>query len=157
MTGKFKTGIRALSVLLTVVILIGILPMSVFAEKVNDYEATRSITGALEADEKSKIVSELYSKRDEYTKVFLRTDGTQTAIISGAPLHYEKEGKWENIDNTLEKKTVNGESVFQNKAGAFTVSLPSSAKSTPIKYQVPQGTVMGRLKCFIQSLACLVL
>lgn len=128
MTGKFKTGIRALSVLLTVVILIGILPMSVFAEKVNDYEATRSITGVLEADEKSEIVSELPLKRDEYTKVFLRTDGTQTAIISGTPLHYEKDGKWENIDNTLEKKTIDGESVLQNKADAFTVNLPCELK-----------------------------
>lgn len=112
MTGKFKTGARVLAVLLTLVTLLGILPMSVFAEEINDYLAARGAAGTQAAAGESGIISEIPSKRDEYTKVFLRADGTQTAVIAGTPLHYEKDGEWEDIDNTLEKKKVDGESVL---------------------------------------------
>ena len=117
MTGKFKTGIRALSVLLTVVILIGILPMSVFASELNnDYLKTDLLTEELPdtitsdgndeeslilddvaEDEKGEasfvIVGEDAAKREESVKHFKNTDGSFIAVDYGYPIHYKDDTK----------------------------------------------------------------
>ncbi len=45
MTGKFKVGIRVLSVILTALFLIEILPNKVFAQELNEYLAFNAAAG----------------------------------------------------------------------------------------------------------------
>jgi hypothetical protein len=47
--------------------------------------------------------SEVISKRDAYSKHFLNNNGTITAYISGAPMHYLNGSSYEDIDLTIEQ------------------------------------------------------
>ena len=124
MEKNIKIFTKTVAVFLSLTLFIGLLPMNVFAQEVKEYLARNSISTEEEIKE-ARIISEIVSKRDSNTKVFLRADGSETAVISGAPLHFKDDKKWVDIDNTLKEKTVDGKSVLQNKAGAFTVSIPS--------------------------------
>lgn len=52
----------------------------------------------------SGILYEVEQERSANAKIFRRTDGTYTALIADEPLHYLKDGVWEEIDNTLEEQ-----------------------------------------------------
>lgn len=45
--------------------------------------------------------NEVIEKRDVFAKHFLNSDGSYTAAISSGPIHYEKEGVFSNIENTI--------------------------------------------------------
>ena len=66
-------------------------------------------------DLNSKIViEELTDLREEYTKHFLNSDGTITAVTYNDTIHYkDNDGKWKDINNTLVSKEI--ESYSQNK------------------------------------------
>ncbi len=81
-------------------------------------------------DETAKISGEVESMRDEYTKVYLREDGTYSAIKSTEPFHYLKDDKWVDIDNTLVKtEDSDGNVVLTNQSNAFDVTLPTDMNS----------------------------
>ena len=81
-------------------------------------------------DETAKIIGEVESMRDEYTKVYLREDGTYSAIKSTEPFHYLKDDKWVDIDNTLVKKEdSDGNVVLTNRSNAFDVTFPTDMNS----------------------------
>lgn len=71
------------------------------------------------------IVCEDMSQRDENTKVFQKKDGTYVALATGAPVHYQKDGRWTEIDNTLEKaRDAQNRTVYTNKSNACSITLP---------------------------------
>lgn len=79
-----------------------------------------------------KTPMEIVSKRTEYDKYFDNGDGTITAIMNTAPLHYYEDGKWVEIDNTLE---INADGDYVNKSNSMNVTIastasPKSAEST---------------------------
>ncbi len=77
-----------------------------------------------------EIVSEDESKRGEAEKHFLCEDGSYVAISYATPVHYEDEdGDWQEIDNTLEAKTVNGVTAYTNTDGLFDVALSPSGEN----------------------------
>lgn len=45
--------------------------------------------------------NEVIAKRDLFAKHFLNEDGTYTAAIASGPIHYQKEGVFSNIENTI--------------------------------------------------------
>ncbi len=45
--------------------------------------------------------NEVIEKRDMFAKHFINSDGSYTAAISSGPIHYEKEGIFSNIENTI--------------------------------------------------------
>lgn len=45
--------------------------------------------------------NEVVAKRDLFAKHFLNNDGSYTTTIASGPIHYEKEGVFSNIDNTI--------------------------------------------------------
>ena len=124
-----KKSIKILSVFLTVLTFFSILSAAtpVFAEDVNEYVADKEYTEKLltevvenNIEEKAPIVKEVEEKRDKYQKVYLREDGTYTAVISKTPVHYEKDGEWIDIVNDLK---IDGD-VLTNTAGNFNVEFP---------------------------------
>ena len=94
-----KKSLKILSVFLAVLTFFSILSAAtpVLAADVNEYIAGKEYTEKLltevvenNTEEKAPIVKEVEEKRDEYQKVYLREDGTYTAVISKTPVHYEK-------------------------------------------------------------------
>lgn len=67
-----------------------------------------------------KILSEDTSKRGEYYKEFVLTNGLRMASLYAESVHYSEAGQWKEIDNTL--KLANG--TYTNTAGKWKVSFP---------------------------------
>ena len=81
--------------------------------------ATADEFGEIVADakEEAAIVAEDISKRDQYQKEFKLEDNTRLLVVYPEAVHYEKNGEWEDIDNTLiASQSMNGKSVLINQA-----------------------------------------
>ncbi len=128
----FKIATKCLAIFLSILFIVEILPTQVMAEAYSDYSAEKQyisdlIDNPAESDdaEKAEILYEVTEKRDENTKVFKRADGTYTALVSQAPLHFMKDGVWTDIDNSL----VLENGVLTNADNPFNVKLPERITS----------------------------
>lgn len=119
-----KKTMRFLSMALAILLIIQLFPVTSLAAKADELRALAQADAAQAAF--APVAYEEVEKRDANTKVFKRKDGSYTAILSPQPLHYEENGAWKEIDNTLERKTVDGRQVLQNRQNAFRVSLPEA-------------------------------
>ena len=74
-------------------------------------DATKSLEEHLEKETKERqktepiIIGELEEERTYTEKHFLRSDGSIVASIFPSNVHYEKNGKFLDVDNTLEEVT----------------------------------------------------
>lgn len=124
-----KTFCKVLSVFLAVLFVIEILPLQVMAEEFTDAVAQKEFIEDLvnnptdaEKDAESEILYEVEEKRDEHTKVYKKSDGTYTAVMTEEPLHYLDEGVWKEIDNSM---ILNG-NIYTNLNNLFNVELPKN-------------------------------
>lgn len=122
---QHSISMKVIAVILTVIMIVGILPMTVFAEEFNETQLMKTVEIESDKKEKSPIVGEVTDKRDENTKVFERRDGSYTAVITSEPIHYEDNGEWKEIDNTLVKTN----NKITNKENNFSVDFPTSIDS----------------------------
>jgi len=76
--------------------------------------------------ELSPIIGEDSSLRDANTKHFRLENGTYIAASYAAPVHFEENGEWRDIDNTLTLSSASGRTAYTQKASAFPVSIPQS-------------------------------
>ena len=73
------------------------------------------------------IVGEDISKRTANTKTYRRSDGSYTAAVYPYAVHYEENGTYRDIDNSLTLQTAeNGKKSYVNGANAMQVSLPAA-------------------------------
>lgn len=85
---------------------------------------------AIEESKLITVVEELEQYRTEFSKTYLKSDGTLEAVVSANPIHYEQDGEWVEIDSTLEiTENDDGKEVYQNKKGKFKVNLPTQLES----------------------------
>lgn len=110
--------------------------------------------GQTDEKTKGKIVKEVVEKREESIKHFLKDDNTYEAVVYPSPVHYKVNGKWEDIDNTLEQtKDENGNDILENKKNDYKVKIAKKSNSERLihikkdKYELswninntPQGT-----------------
>lgn len=52
----------------------------------------------------SPLTGEIESERGEYSKDFRRADGAVERVIYSDPVHFEQNGEWQTIDNTLGRR-----------------------------------------------------
>lgn len=123
---------KIISVFLSILIIVEAGHMSIVAfaeEKAENipYD-TPFISDAIQDSEEStaEILYEIEEKRDEYTKVYKKNDGTNTALISASPLHYNEDGKWIDIDNTLKRINKNGQTVYTNTDNPVNIEFPET-------------------------------
>jgi RHS repeat-associated protein len=70
------------------------------------------------------LVSEDVSRRTENEKHFRKLDGTYEVSIYDEAVHYYKDGKWEDIDNSLQLDVKSN--TYVNKANKFEVNFPKN-------------------------------
>lgn len=119
-----KMFLKLCSSLLCLILLANMLPMSIFAEEFQQaiaQEATTPVTDEILSTEPMEIVNELPEKRTEYAKEYMLNNGMRMAVVYPDAVHYQKDGKWEEIDNTL---TAKADGVLTNTAGLWKVSFP---------------------------------
>ena len=113
--------LRLCSILLTVAMLCNMLPTSAFAQEV---KVSAGDTAAEASSEDAYVVEEVEHQRTRFSKEFKLSNGLHMAVVYAEPVHYEKDGQWEEIDNTL-KSTVRGtDTRYTNTADIWEVSLP---------------------------------
>ena len=74
---------------------------------------------------------EIISKRKPNEKHFLREDGTFVARVYNGNIHYQKNGKYEEIDNSLVKR--NG--YYQNRKNDYKVSFKENTNDSFLKME----------------------
>lgn len=118
-----KKFLRVLSLVMVFALFVQIMPMSVIAEGV------RSPEDAGNSFSQNPIKGEIIELRDKHTKVFERQDGSKIAVVSAEAIHFEKDGKMTDVDNTLvETKQADG-NVLKNTASSLSVELPTSLEN----------------------------
>lgn len=126
----FKTMLKVLSVFLTVLMVLQIAPMQLIANAYTEAMAIKNMpreditTISSDEDFSTEILYEVEEKRDEFTKVYKKNDGSYTAVVSSEPLHFIQDGKWTDIDNTLVASVENGENIFTNTNNVIDVFFP---------------------------------
>lgn len=120
---------KLLSVCLAALFILEILPFTVFASAIDKYNHALEVQPEPSSHESSPVVHEVEELREENVKVYQRADGTYSAFVSSAPLHYLENEEWKDIDNTLVEKSFNSESVLTNKEGGCQVQIPSELSS----------------------------
>lgn len=124
-----KIFCKVLSVFLAILFVIEILPLQVMADAYTAAVAEKEYIEDIlnnptnpENNTDADILYEVEEKRDEYTKVYKKSDGTYTAIMTEEPLHYLDEGVWKEIDNSM---ILDG-NLYTNLSNLFNVELPKN-------------------------------
>lgn len=77
--------------------------------------------------EELEIVGEDETKRTLTEKHFILNNGTTLVAKYAENVHYEKDGKMEDVDNSLEEKQVGNKTVYKNKSNSYKANF---AKTT---------------------------
>ena len=114
---------RILSCFLALLLTVYLLPVQVMAEELGDLWP---LTTENIAETPPDVIGEVLERREENQKEFLLANGVRQVVIYPAAVHYQKDGQWEDIDNRLlPAATRDGETVYQNVAGMWNVSVPA--------------------------------
>ena len=113
----------SISLILVLTLLVNMLPMGVFAQELRGSISTETVPDIQEtvAATDTKIVAEIEEKRTEFSKEFLMNNGLHMAAVYPEAVHYEKDGAWAEIDNTL---TAKEDGTYANTAGVWDVRFP---------------------------------
>lgn len=86
---KRSVWFKSLAIFLSFIIVIQMLPLTVFAEDATNTETTDSSN-----DQNFEVVGELVDERTEYQKTYELSDGTFYEITSATPIHENLNGEW---------------------------------------------------------------
>lgn len=100
-----KTYFKKIAILLVITIATTLLPS--ITKEVYAEETSRKTVEETTKKEEALIVEEIEELREEYSKQFLKSDGTYEAVVYTKPIHYKSGDSWVEIDNTLEEKLDN--------------------------------------------------
>ena len=126
------------SMVLVLSMLLNMLPMHAFAtEKQTDDQGILTEGQNVQADnlvaetaneemtaKDAYVLGEVIEERTQYSKTFRLSNGLQMAAVYSEPVHYEKNGQWEEIDNTLQLSNGRSGNAYSNTAGKWFVSFP---------------------------------
>ena len=109
---------RIFSIVIAIALLISAVPVSLAVQDLFVEETT------------AKIVREVTELREESVKHFLCEDGSYIAATYLSPVHYQENGEWKEIDNSLslDRTTLSesGKPTYTTKAGGLSVSIPQN-------------------------------
>ena len=126
-----KSWLRFISMMLTIIMLVNLLPVGALATEIQEAISaqgeigTEDMTSEVQSED-AHIIGEVLESRTEYSKEFKLSNGLYMAAVYPQAVHYEENGQWEEIDNTLQLTTVDGASVYTNTAGVWDISFPAS-------------------------------
>ena len=119
-----KKFLKLCSFILSIVLLVNMLPLQSYALELDATDTVKPVTG--ETAQEVTVLGELTEKRTEYTKEFRLSNGLNLATVYTQPVHYQQDGQWKEIDNTLVSTT----SGFRNTAGVWDVTFPQNMRGS---------------------------
>lgn len=138
---------KAISIILSLILLLQIAPFSAFADEETNSATSSTISIGSASEENSKIVCEVIDKRTEYSKDFLLEDGSFYSITSPTPLHSFVNDKW--VDIGAELDLTNADS---NTDGVVEAIQDLSAFSNSLQRSTVSGyedtlMVINKINC----------
>ena len=121
-----KKMIRTLAAILCFSVIITSFPA--YAQEVGDEktEVQNTVAAPEQESEELRYISEIEEKRTSNTKTFLMSDRTETVAVYNTPVHYKKDGKWEDINNSF--TSVEGD--VENTANIFKTKFAKKSNKT---------------------------
>lgn len=102
MKSRFSPISRVIAMILAIVLIPQLLQFDALAEgMVHTVKAAETTESSNSTEEVTTVLGEDESRREESVKHFILSNGTRQAVIYSEPVHYMKNGKWHDIDNTL--------------------------------------------------------
>lgn len=84
-------------------------------------------------DNEAQIVGEVIDKREENVKHFLLDDMTYEAVVYPEPVHFQQNGQWKDIDNTLTTaKDENNVDILENKSNSYKIRVAKTSKANKL-------------------------
>lgn len=131
---------KVLSYFLALTLVLQLIPAQALATTLLDSELLtleNQDSVAVAEDSTATIVAEIPEGRDKFQKEFLLSNGMRMISIYGSAVHYEEDGQWKEIDNTLQPISSTGAvltsteaiisaAAYKNTAGMWDVKLPAS-------------------------------
>ena len=131
---------KVLSLILAVIMTVQLIPQSVFSA------AAQGISEALEeetiiyeneeqetetkAEKELTVIGEDKSRREANVKHYIMNDGSMMAVSYSQDVHYEENGEWIDIDNTLSEEDAKDSEDYDgylNTANSFSVKFAKKA------------------------------
>ena len=119
-----KKFLKLCSFILSIVLLVNMLPLQIYALELDATDTVKPVTG--ETSQDVTILGEITEKRTEYTKEFRLSNGLNLATVYAQPVHYNQNGQWKEIDNTLVATTAG----FKNTSGVWDVTFPQNMRGS---------------------------
>ena len=116
---------KTLSIILTLALLINLLPASAIAQSLQEDEVSSLETEETAvASEEVRILSENTDKRTAFTKDYKLSNGFNMSVVYPEVVHFEENGQWKEIDNTLKASGTGTNGVYTNTAGGWNAVFP---------------------------------
>ena len=143
---KCRILFKTISIILSVIIVLQILPFSVIAASANEakVDVQPELIDMNATDSEPKIVGEVISLRGEYIKHFRREDGSFVAAIYNEPIHYRKNDTWEEVDNTIQatnNKTSSNSTINSTNHLVTTYSITKTANPITFPSDIKTGKI----------------
>ena len=90
---KRSVWFKSLAIFLSFIIVIQMLPLTVFAEDATNTQTTDS-SNEQNLEVVGEVVGEVVDKRTEYQKTYELSDGTYYEITSASPIHEKEGSEW---------------------------------------------------------------
>lgn len=137
---------KILACMLSLAMMLSVVPLTVSAETStnNEYSGNYDNETVVQTDSEAEILYEITEKRDANTKHFAMSDGTIKACVYPETVHYKKDGKYLDIDNTLVETVVDGKTYHQNNANSFKAKFPTNSQEF-IEFSDENGYVKFKL------------
>ena len=135
---KIRLVLKIVAFSLAIVFIVQILPLSTISTAVNNAAVIEQSSIESVTPNSPEIIGEVVSLRDEYTKHFRCEDGSFVATVYNTPVHYQEDGEWKEIDNTLVANSNTAKTTSINNA-KYTVTKTS----TPITF--PENINGGKI------------
>ena len=136
MKKQSKTLFRTLALMMSFVLAIYFLPlhgMAVVAETSPNVTAT--VAENIDNSTEPTILCEDVSLREENVKHFLMSNHTYRAVVYSTPVHYQQDGEWVDIDNTLTAQAASSGDDFSGQIttdGPFKVKFANNINSSKL-------------------------
>ena len=136
-----------LAFILSIALVVTHIPMisaeDIFGTASENVDEQEIVTQESDNNENAYIIGEIEDKRSKDTKHFRMSDGSIKACIYPQNVHYLKNGKYEDIDNTLVFDEKAG--VYKNKANSAKITLPQSFSDGYVEYVTEDDFVKFKL------------
>ena len=133
---------KAISSVLAILLAFELIPVQAYAAVTPSENTEREVTmDAYDIPEgdfsKEKIIAddpelteEITDRRDKFQKEFMMENGMFLAAVYPMAVHYNNDGVWDEIDNTLKLIDTEQGKTYRNTAGMWDVYLPAKLNGT---------------------------